>query len=89
MGKGISTQILFEPNMLFRWKKNASLRNTANKHRIVNVISTELKKVGCNGFDDANIGYYKVSFSKFLETSYNCNWLEQGFTCAIVVSCRR
>ena len=46
--------------MPFQGKKNAFIRNTANKHRIVNVISTKLKKAGCNGFDDADISILKL-----------------------------
>ena len=48
---------------------------------VIDVISTEFKKRGCNAF-------YKVKGSKFLEISYNWNQWEQGFTCVIFVSCR-
>ena len=44
--------------MLFQIKNNAFLEATANKHHVINDVSTELKKAGCNAFhssDDADI----------------------------------
>ena len=38
--KGISPRIDFEPDMLFQWAKDVFLGNTANKQRMINVIST-------------------------------------------------
>ena len=61
-------------------KRKAFLRNTANKHCVVNVVSTEIKKAGCNVFEDSDIA---------IIMPYNCNWLKQGFSCGIVVSRRR
>ena len=58
--KRISARIVFELDMLFQGKKNAFLMNTANKHQVVNAISTELKKVGCNRFDNAYIDVIKL-----------------------------
>ena len=46
--------------MLFQRKMSAFLMNTGNKHRVVNVVSTEFKKAGCNGFDDADIDAIKL-----------------------------
>lgn len=34
-------------DMLFLGKKDAILRNTANKDTVINVILTELEKAGC------------------------------------------
>ena len=45
--------------MLFQGEKSVFLRNTANKHRIINDALTELMKPGCNeshSYDDAAIG---------------------------------
>ena len=36
--------------MLFKGKKNVFVRNTSNKHRVINVTMTELIKPGCNVF---------------------------------------
>lgn len=44
--------------MLFQIKNNAFLEATANKHHVINDVSTEFKKAGCNAFhssDDADI----------------------------------
>ena len=59
---------------LFQGKNDAFLRNTANKHRVINVMLTELKKPGRNAFplhDVADIDITKVECSKFLEISFN------------------
>ena len=58
-------------DMLFQGKNDAFLRNTANKHRLMNVKLTELKKPGFNLYDGADIDITKVKCSKFLEMSYN------------------
>ena len=53
MGKGISPRKEFEAHLLYQGRSN-----TANKQRIINVISAELKKVRCNVFnshDDIDI----------------------------------
>ena len=65
------------------------LRNTANKYRVINVISTGKKKAGCNAFhshDNADIDIINLvvkSFLKYLVTVISEN---QGFTCIINVS---
>ena len=44
--------------------------NTANKHRIINVILTEHKKLGCKTFhlfDDADINITKLSVQRSLK----------------------
>ena len=46
--------------MLFQGKEDAFLWNTANKHHVINVILTDLKKPGCRRFDDADIGIIKL-----------------------------
>ena len=49
--------------MVFQGKNDAFLRNTVNKHRVINVILTGLKKPGCDTFylyDDANIDITKL-----------------------------
>ena len=61
----------------FKEKKYVFLRNTVNKHIVINVILTELKKPECNMFhlyNDADIDIRKLSVqsSKFLEMS--CQW---------------
>ena len=48
-------------DMLFQGKKDAFIRNTANKYHIINAILTEPKKPGCNIYKN----------SKFLEMSQN------------------
>ena len=61
-------------DMLFQGKNDAFLRTTANKHRVINVILTELKNPGCNVFhlyDGADIDITKVKCSKFLEMFCN------------------
>ena len=61
-------------DMLFQGKNDGFLRNTADKHRVINVILTELKKPVCNAFhlyDGADIDITKVKRSKFLQMSYN------------------
>ena len=58
-------------DMLFQGKNDAFLRNTANKHRLMNVKLTELKKPGFHLYDGADIDITKVKGSKFLEMSYN------------------
>ena len=58
--------------MLFKGEKNAFLRNTANKHRGINVTLAEIIKPGCNAF---LLNYVTVigttKCSMFLEISYN------------------
>ena len=57
-------------DMLFQGKNDAFLRNIANKHRVINVILTELKKPGCNAFhlhDGADTYINKVKYSKSLK----------------------
>ena len=58
--------------MLFKGEKNAFLRNTANKHRVINVTLAEIIKPGCNAF---LLNYVTVigttKCSVFLEISYN------------------
>ena len=49
-------------DMLFEEKKDAFLRNTINKHRVINIILTELEKPECNAFHsyhDADIDITK------------------------------
>ena len=61
-------------DMLFQGKNDAFLNKTDNRHRVINVILTELKKPGCNAFhlyDSADIDITKVKCLKFLEMSYN------------------
>ena len=58
MGKRIFPRIVLELKMLFQIKNNAFLKDTANKHHVINDVSTEFKKAGCNAFhssDDADI----------------------------------
>ena len=46
----------------FKEKKDAFLRNTVNKHRVINFILTDLKKPQCNAYhsyDDADIDINK------------------------------
>ena len=46
----------------FQRKKDAFLRNTVNKHRVINFILTDLKKPECNAYhsyDDADIDINK------------------------------
>ena len=38
LGKGISPRKMLDPGVLFQGKKNAFLRNTANKHRVISII---------------------------------------------------
>ena len=60
--------------MLFQGRKDAFLKNTVNKHRVINVILAELKKSECDAFhsyDDADIDVTKLSVQNFLEMSYN------------------
>ena len=50
--------------MLFKGKKNAYLKNNANKHLVFNVTLVELIKPDCNAFHsyyDATIGTTKLS----------------------------
>ena len=57
-------------DMLLLGKKNAYLRNTADKYRVINVTFTELMKPGCNAFysyDDAAIGNEKLSVQRSLK----------------------
>ena len=61
-------------DMLFQGKNDVFQRNIDNKHRVINVILTELKKQGCNAFhlyDEADTDINKVKCSKFLEVFYN------------------
>ena len=49
---------------LLQGKKDGFLRNTVNKHRVIYVILTKLKKPGCNAFysyDSADIDITKLS----------------------------
>ena len=58
-------------DMLLQGKKNAYLKNTANKHRVINVTLTELMKPGCNAFyseDDAPIATTELNILKYLIT---------------------
>ena len=51
----------------FQGKKDAFLKNIANKHRVINVILTDLKKPECNAYhsyDDADIDINKAKCSK-------------------------
>ena len=65
--------------MLFQGKNDAFLRNTANKHRVINVILTELKKPEFNAFhlyEDTDIDITKLRVKSSLkclitETSEN------------------
>ena len=55
--------------MLFQGKNDVFLRNIANKHHVINVVLTELKKPGCNAFhlyDDAGIDITKFSVQNSL-----------------------
>ena len=55
--------------MLFQGKQGAFLRNTVNKHHVINVILTERKKPLCNAFhsyDDAHIDITKLSVQRSL-----------------------
>ena len=61
-------------DMLFQGKKNAFLKDTADKHRLINVTLTELMKPGCNAFhsnDDAAIGTTKLSVQSSLKRLKN------------------
>ena len=60
--------------MLFQGKNDVFLRNIANKHHVINVVLTELKKSGCNAFhlyDDAGIDITKFSVQNSM--SYKLN----------------
>ena len=54
--------------MLFQGKKDAFLRNTANKHHVIIVILTEPKKPRCNVFHsyDPDIDITKLRVQSFL-----------------------
>ena len=57
-------------DMLFQEKKNVFLRNSANKHRVINVTLTKLMKPGCNAlhsYDAAAIGTSKLSVQSSLK----------------------
>ena len=56
-------------DMLFQEKKNVFLRNSANKHRVINVTLTELMKPGCNALHSyhAGIGTSKLSVQSSLK----------------------
>ena len=61
-------------DMLFQGKNDAYLMSTANIHRVINIILTELKKPGFNAFhlhNGADTDITKVKCSKFLEMFYN------------------
>ena len=65
---------MFEPGILFQGKKNVFLTSTMNEHREINVISTELKKAGCNVhhlFDDTDIDIIKLVVQISLKCLYN------------------
>ena len=56
--------------MLFQGKNDGFLRNIANKHLVISVILTELKKPGCNAvhlYDDPDIGITKLSIQNSLK----------------------
>ena len=66
----ISPRIVFELDMLFQGKKDAFLRNIANKHCVINAISTGIRKAGCNALhshDDADIDIIKLALQSFLK----------------------
>ena len=51
-------------------KSDELLRNTANKHRAINIILTELEKPGCKAFrlfDDADIDIKKLTVQSSLK----------------------
>ena len=57
-------------DMLFQSKNDAFLRNTSNKHLVINVILTELKKAGCNAlhlYDDADTDITKLNVQSSLK----------------------
>ena len=59
--------------MLFQIENNAFLKDTANKDHVINDVSTEFKKAGCNAFhssDDADIDYYIIKL--IVLSSLNC-----------------
>ena len=65
---------MFEPSILFQAKKNVFLTSTINELREINVISTELKKAGCNVhhlFDDTGIDIIKLVVQSSLKCLYN------------------
>ena len=91
LGKRTYPRVVFEPDMLFQGKKDPFLRKTANKHRVFNVISTELRKEGCYAFqsyDNADLDIINLVDKSSLKCLMT-NWGEQKLTCAIVVSIRR
>ena len=60
--------------MLFQDKNDGFLRNIVNKHCVISVILTELKKPGCNTFhlnDDPDIGITKLSVQNSLKCLLN------------------
>lgn len=73
--------------MLLQGKKDVFLSNTANKQRIINVISTALKKGWCNVchlHNDADVDILKLT----VQSSLECPTSLTGFLCAIILSCR-
>ena len=65
--------------MPFKEKMNAFIRNTAYKHRVINVTLTELIKPGCNVFHscyDAAIRTTELS----VQNSLNCLITENSVT---------
>ena len=58
LGKRTYPRVVFEHDMLFQGKKDTFLKNTVNKHRVINVISTKLREAGCyvfHSFDNAHL----------------------------------
>ena len=56
--------------MRFKGKKDAFLRNTVNKHSVINAILTELKKPGYplfHSYDDADIDMTKLPVQSSLK----------------------
>ena len=61
-------------DMLFQGRKDAFLRNTVNKHHVINVILTERKRPGCDAFhsyDDTDIDITKLSVQSSLKCLLN------------------
>ena len=61
-------------DMLFQGKNDAFRRNTANKHRAINVILIELEEPECKAFylyDGVDIDVTNFKCPKFLEMSNN------------------
>ena len=54
-------------DMLFQGNKDAFLTNAVNKHSIINVILTEVKKPGCNTFHSYDDDVTKLSVQSSLK----------------------